>query len=71
MVLNGSFFGLVHNLFTLKRLNKEASLADKEYQQLNEEYLKILSGDNSYIEDAARVKYHMSKKDEIEFRIKK
>ena len=34
-------------------------------------YEEILSGKENYIEDSARVKYHMAKPEEFEFRIKK
>jgi cell division protein FtsB len=71
LVLNGSFLGLVHNMFTLKRLKKHHAELDIEYQKLTAEYETILSGDMSYVEDTARVKYHMARKGEIEFRITK
>ena len=69
LVLNGSFIGLLHNIFELRKLNKTAAALDAEYKALGEEYKKIEGGDVSYIEDTARVKYHMSKPGEIEFRI--
>lgn len=69
LVFNGSFIGLLHNIFELRKLNKTAAALDAEYKALGEEYKKIEGGDVSYIEDTARVKYHMSKPGEIEFRI--
>lgn len=69
LVLNGSFFGLIHNIFELRKLNKTAAALDAEYETLTKQYKKIQDGDTSYIEDTARVKYNMSKLNEIEFRI--
>lgn len=70
LVFNNSFLGLVHNAFELKKLNRRISGLDKEHKALREEYQKILDGDKSYLENTARVKYHMKKPDELEFRIK-
>lgn len=69
LVLNGSFFGLLHNIFELRKLNKTAAALDAEYLRLGEEYKKIENGDVSYIEDTARAKYNMSKPEELVFRI--
>ncbi len=69
LVLNSSFFGLLHNIFELRKLTKTAAALDAEYKALGEAYKKIEGGDVEYIEDTARVKYHMSKPGEIEFRI--
>ena len=69
LVFNGAFFGLVHNLFTIRHLNRETAALDKEYEKLNAAYDKIQKGDMSYIEDAARARYHMSAKGEYEFRL--
>jgi cell division protein FtsB len=71
LVLNASFYGLVHNLLTIKKLNKETAEADMEYARLAAQYEKIQKGGTAYIEDAARVKYNMSAKGEIEFRLPK
>jgi cell division protein FtsB len=68
LAFNGSFFGLVHNLLTIKRLNKENSALDAEYQKLSAAYAKIRGGNTSYIEEAALVRYNMSHKGEFEFR---
>ncbi|MDR0953205.1 MAG: septum formation initiator family protein [Elusimicrobiota bacterium] len=70
LVFNGSFFGLLHNMFELKKLNKQTAAIEAEYIKLKTEYDKILQGDTSYIEDTARAKYNMSAKGEIEFRFK-
>lgn len=69
LILNGSFFGLVHNILELRKLSKTAAALDAEYETLTKEYKKIQEGDKSYVEDTARVKYNMSKPKEIEFRI--
>ena len=42
-----------------------------DYEELNAEYNKILSGDRSFLEEEARVNYNMAREGEIEFRIKK
>ena len=67
----GSFIDLIHNSFTIRKLSKKSALLDKQYQDLTKEYQEILDGKTNYIEDNARVKYHMAKPGEIEFRIKK
>ena len=71
LVFNKSFFGLIHNTFKIKELNKEITALDAEYNELQNEYGKILSGDQSYLEQEARVSYNMAREGEIEFRIKK
>lgn len=71
LVFNGSFLSLVHNTLELRRLNRHLSALDKEHGELQEEYQKILSGDKSYLERTARIKYHMKKPGELEFRIQK
>ena len=67
----GSMVDLVHNVFTIRTLTKKSAYLDKQYKDLTEEYQEILSGKTNYIEDNARIKYNMSRPDEIEFRIKK
>ncbi|MDR0734135.1 MAG: septum formation initiator family protein [Elusimicrobiota bacterium] len=69
LAFNGSFYGLVHNLLAIKRLNKENAELDAQYQKLSAEYEKMRDGDTSYIEEAARVRYNMSQKGEFEFRL--
>jgi cell division protein FtsB len=71
LIFNKSFFGLIHNMLMIQKLNKENAAIDKEYEQLSVEYEKIQNGDASYLEETARTKYHMSLKGEIEFRLKK
>ena len=71
LLCNNSFMALMHNSFTIRRLTKKSILLDKQYEELTKEYQEILSGKTNYIEDNARVKYNMSRPDEIEFRIKK
>ena len=69
LVFNGSFFGLVHNLFAIRKFNRENAALDKEYEKLSAAYEKIQKGDMSYVQDAARVRYNMSAKGEYEFRV--
>lgn len=71
LIFNKSFFGLVHNSFKIRQLNKKISVLDTEYEELKKEYDKILAGDLSYLEQEARVNYNMAHDGEIEFRIKK
>ena len=71
VLCNNTFFALMHNSFTIRKLTKKSALLDKQYQDLNEEYQQILSGKTNYIEDNARVKYNMARPEEFEFRIKK
>lgn len=71
LIFNNSFFGLIHNTFKIRQLNKEISALDTEYEELKKEYDKILSGDRTYLEQEARVSYNMAHEGEIEFRIKK
>lgn len=71
LLFNGNFFSLMHNIFELKKLNAHSAALDEEYKELTEEYQKILNGDTSYLQRTARVKYHMVKPGEIEFRIEK
>ncbi len=67
----GSFVDLIHNAFTIRTLTNKSANLDKQYKDLTKEYEDILSGKTNYIEDNARIKYNMSKPEEIEFRIKK
>lgn len=71
LLARGNFIDLMHNSFTIRHLTKKSAMLDKQYEDLNKEYQDILSGKTNYIEDNARVKYHMAKPGEIEFRIKK
>lgn len=71
LLFNGSFLGLTHNILELKKLNARAAALDEEYKKLADEYQKILDGDTSYLQRTARVKYHMVKPGEIEFRTEK
>lgn len=70
LVFNNNFYAVIHNTIMIKKLNKQISSLDTEYEKLSKEYEKILSGDKSYLESTARVKYNMAMPDEIEFRIK-
>ena len=61
----------MHNSLKMRELNKQIAALDKEYEELESEYNKIISGDRSYLEREARVSYNMAREGEIEFRIKK
>ena len=71
LVFNSSFFALLHNSIKMRELNEKITALDAEYEELNDEYNKILSGDRSFLEEEARVNYNMAREGEIEFRIKK
>ncbi len=71
LVFNDSFFALLHNSLKMRRLNEKITELDLEYEELNTEYNRILSGDRSFLEEEARVNYNMAREGEIEFRIKK
>ena len=71
LLLNSSFFALLHNSVKMRKLNERIVELDTEYAELEAEYNKILSGDQSYLEEAARINYNMAREGEIEFRIKK
>ena len=71
LLFNSSFFALLHNSVKMRKLNERISALDAEYNELQAEYNKILSGNQSYLEEAARVNYNMAREGEIEFRIKK
>jgi len=71
LLFNNSFFALLHNSLKMRKLNDKIAALDAEYEELNSEYNKILSGDRSFLEEEARVNYNMAREGEIEFRIKK
>ena len=71
LLFNNSFFALLHNSVKMRKLNEKIAALDAEYKNLETEYNKILSGDQSYLEEEARVNYNMAREGEIEFRIKK
>ena len=71
LVFNDSFVALLHNSFKMRSLNEKIAVLDAEYEELDAEYNKILSGDRSFLEEEARVNYNMAREGEIEFRIKK
>lgn len=71
LVLNDSFFALLHNSLKMRKLNEKITALDTEYEELKNEYDKILSGDRSFLEEEARVNYNMAREGEIEFRVKK
>lgn len=71
LVFNNSFSAWLHNSIKMRNLNNKIDALDAEYEELNAEYNKILSGDRSFLEEEARVNYNMAREGEIEFRIKK
>ena len=71
LVFNGSFLDLLHNVLKKRELGAKIAALDAEYEELEKEYKKILAGDQSYLEQEARVNYNMARDGEIEFRIKK
>ena len=71
LLINDSFFALLHNSLKMRKLNEKITALDTEYEELKNEYDKILSGDRSFLEEEARVNYNMAREGEIEFRVKK
>ncbi|ACC97928.1 Septum formation initiator [Elusimicrobium minutum Pei191] len=69
VLFNGSLYGLIHNRIELAKLRKRNIELDKEFAELEKQLGKLESGDKKYLEDIARVKYHLSKPGEIEFRL--
>jgi len=65
-----SITGLIHNKREQKRLAKVSMQLDKEYEQLQEKLELLKNQDPVYIEQIARVKYHMSLPGETEYRFK-
>ena len=69
--LYNSISGLIHNKREHHRLIKLSLQLDKQQEQLTEQLALLKQQDPAYIERLARVKYHMSKPGEVEFRFKK
>lgn len=68
--LGNSFLNLVHNKLEFKRLTKRSAQLDKEHEKLLIRLDLLEKEDPAYIERIARVKYHMSRPGEMEFRFK-
>lgn len=66
--LGSSFISLAHNKLELKKLQKQSAALDKEYTKLQAVMALLEKQDPAYLERLARVKYHMTKKGETEFR---
>lgn len=66
--LGSSFLSLIHNKIEYKRLTEVSAQLDKQYEDLQTELALLKKQDPAYIERIARVKYHMSKNGETEFR---
>ena len=66
--LGSSFISLVHNKLEFKRLTKLSTQLDQEYDTLKVQLDLLQKQDPVYIERVARVKYHMSRPGEIEYR---
>ena len=69
--LGSSFINLIHNKLEYKRLTKQSAQLDKEYEALQVQLDKLENQDLTYIEQLARVKYHMSLPGETEYRFNK
>ena len=68
LLLGGSILNLVHNKLETRRLIKKRDLLDAQYQSLLEEKKLLEAKDPKYIEEIARLQYHLVKPGEIEFR---
>ncbi|WP_428898154.1 cell division protein DivIC [Parelusimicrobium proximum] len=67
---DGSLLGLIHNKRELRKLKLRNEQLDKEYADLSAQLERLEKGDPAYIEEIARVKYHLIKNGETEFRFK-
>ena len=66
--LGGGFFNLVHNKWEIHRLTKKREYLDTQYQELLDTKKRLEDKDPQYIEELARMRYHLVKPGEIEFR---
>ncbi len=64
----GSIYNLVHNKLEVRRLTKKRDFLDKQYEELLAEKTRLEEQDPVYMELLARMRYHMVKPGEIEFR---
>lgn len=66
--LGSSFLNLIHNKLEYKRLTRLSLQLDREYEALQARLELLQKQDPAYIERLARVKYHMSRPGETEYR---
>ena len=69
-LLGGSILNWAHNKLELHRLTKKRTELDTQYKQLLAEKKLLEEKDPKYMEELARIRYHMVKPGEIEFRFK-
>lgn len=70
LIFNGNVRSIIFNTLEIKKLSRENIKLDKEFADLNKQLDKLKANDTAYLEHLARTKYHLAKKDEIEFRFK-
>lgn len=66
--LGSSFLSLIHNKIEFKHLSKLTVELDQQHEELQKRLALLKKQDPAYMERIARVKYHMSKNGETEFR---
>ena len=66
--LGGGFLNLVHNKLEIRRLTKKQTYLDAQYQELLHTKKLLEQKDPQYMETLARLRYHLVKPGEIEFR---
>ena len=69
--LGSSFISLIHNKIEYKNLTQLTVELDKQHEELKRRLSLLKKKDPAYMERIARVKYHMSKQGETEFRFNK
>ncbi len=66
--VGNSLFNLWHNKSELRRLSRKRDKLDVQYEQLLAEKKLLEAQDPAYMEQLARLRYHMAKPGEIEYR---
>ncbi len=66
--LGGGFLNLIHNKLEIRRLTKKREQLDTQYQELLNTKKLLEEKDPQYMETLARLRYHLVKPGEIEFR---
>ena len=66
--VGNSLFNLWHNKSELRRLSRKRDKLDVQYEQLLAEKQLLENRDPAYMEQLARLRYHMAKPGEIEYR---
>ena len=66
--LGGGIYNLAHNKWEIHRLTKKREQLDAQYQELLKEKKLLEDKDPAYMETLARMRYHLVKPGEIEFR---